>query len=144
MRTLIAVALLFSAQAFACPELAGTYTCTFSDGTEETGTVTQSVVNGINIYNYNGTEIRADGVTYPVPEDETLKEGTSRAWCDDPLTLKGEVIGKYYSGGSYFGEVVLNLEFSKVGTSLRQVTTGNLKNSGGDYPINSDITCTAN
>lgn len=144
MRTLIAVALLFSAQAFACPELAGTYTCTFSDGTEETGTVTQSVVNGINIYNYNGTEIRADGVTYPVPEDETLKEGTSRAWCDDALTLKGEVIGKYYSGGSYFGEVVLNLEFSKVGTSLRQVTTGNLKNSGGDYPINSDITCTAN
>jgi len=144
MRTLIALAFVFSAQAFACPELAGTYTCTYSDGSSETGTVTQTLVNGVNVYNYNGTEIRADNAVYPVPEDETLKEGTFRAWCEGAATLKGTIEGKYYSGGSYFGDLVMNLEFSRVGTSLKQVTTGNLKNAGGDYPINSEVVCTAN
>ncbi len=144
MRKLAAIALLFSAQAYACPQLAGTYTCTFSDGTTEVATVTQTVVDGVNVFNYNGTEIRADNVAYPVPEDETLKEGTFRAWCDDATTLKAQMLGKYYNGGSYFGDLTMNLEFLKVGTSLKQVTTGNLKNSGGDYPINGDVTCVAN
>lgn len=144
MRKLALVALAFSVQAFACPELTGTFTCTYSDGTSETMAISQQVVNGVTVYNYNGTEIRADNQIYPVPEDETLKEGTFRAWCEDAVTLKGEMKGKYYNGGSYFGDLVMNLAFSKAGSDLKQVTTGNLKNGGGDYPLNSEVTCIAN
>lgn len=144
MRKLAAIALLFSVQAFACPNLTGSFKCTYGDGSTENVTITQSEVNGVTVYNYNGSEMPADNQTYQIPDSEDLKEGTWRAWCDDDSTLKAELIGKYYNQGSYFGDLNMRMDFSIDGTSLKQVTNGNLKNTGGDYPINDEMTCVAN
>ena len=144
MRPFIALALLFSAQAFACPNLAGSFTCTYKDGSSETVSISQSADKaGMVTYIYNGSELPADNQIYDVPEDQTLKEGKFRAWCDDDMTLKSELIGKYWNNGSYFGDLMMNINFEMDGTSLKQVTTGSVKNSGGDYPIDEQVLCTA-
>jgi hypothetical protein len=38
----------------------------------------------------------------------------------------------------------MNLNLSLKGTDLHQVTIGSLKNTGGEYPLNGDVTCTHN
>ena len=144
MRTLAALALLFSAQAFACPALTGSFTCIYKDGTNETVTITQSADKaGMVTYIYNGSEVPADNKIYDVPEDQTLKEGKFRAWCDDDVTLKSELIGKYWNNGAYFGDLVMNINFEMDGTNLKQITTGNVKNSGGTYPLDDQMVCNA-
>lgn len=140
MRLLGLIALAFSAQAFACPNLAGSYTCTFNNQSEAI-TITQDQKDGVTIYQYNGGDLRADNQVYSIPDDESLKQATVRGWCEGE-SLKINVIGKYYSQGSYFGDLNMTLDNSKVGDNLRQITSGNVKNDGGNYPINADVTCT--
>lgn len=146
MRILAALALLVSVNAYACPDLSGSFTCTSQDNTSEVVTLSQENKDGITIYNYNGSMIPADNQAYQVPDDQNLKEGTFRAWCDanDNVTLKTELIGKYYDQGSYYGDLTMNMDFSLNGTDLRQVTTGKLVNSGGEQPLNGDMTCVRN
>lgn len=144
MRKLAALALVFSAQAFACPDLAGSFTCTYQDGSKEIVTLSQDQKDGLTTYNYNGSIVPADNQAYPVPEDATLKEGTFRAWCNDATVLNTQLIGKYHQDGSYFGDLVMNMDFTLTGKDLHQVTTGTLKNSGGEYPLNNDMVCTRN
>ena len=142
MRKLAAIALLFSANAaFACPDLTGAYTCTYQNGSSEVVTVSQQLVNGVTVYNYNGSQIPADNIVYQVPDDQSLKNGTFRAWCDDAVTLKAELIGQYYDQGAYYGDLSMIMNFSIEGSSLKQVTTGTLKNSAGEYPLNSEKSC---
>ena len=141
MRKLVAIALVFSAQAWACPDLTGKYLCTYEDGSTENVEITQRVdEKGVTIYNYGGSDIPADNAAYPVPEDDTLKEATMRSWCDGQ-TLQAQMIGKYYNRGAFFGDLTMNLVISLNGTGLSQVTTGVLKAQGTDYPMNSTVTC---
>lgn len=142
MRTLLAVLLLGSVQAFACPNLTGSFTCTYSDGSSEVLNITQEAKEGVTTYNINQSLTPADNVIYTVPDDETLKEGTFRAWCNDDVTLKGELIGKYYDQGSFFGDLLLNIDYSLDGANLKQVTTGTLTSANGQYPINAETVCT--
>lgn len=146
MQKMALIALLFSAQAFACPDLSGSYTCTYQDGSSEMVTISQDSKNGVTVYDYNGSQIPADNQTYRIPDDQTLKQGTFRAWCDsnDPTLLKSQLTGKYYSEGSYFGDLIMDMTFSIQGRDLKQVTQGVLKNSGGDYPLNSELVCVRN
>lgn len=143
MRTLAALLLAFSAQAYACPNLTGTYTCTYQDGSTEVVSISQEQKNGVTVYNYNGSPMPADNKAYPMPDDQTLRESTFRAWCEGEV-LKGNLIGKYYNEGSYFGDLNLLLDITKQGTDLKQVSAGSLKNSGGEYPIEGEIVCTIN
>jgi hypothetical protein len=140
-----AIALLFSVQAYACPQLTGAYTCTYQDGSKEVVTIAQNKdANNVDVYNYNGSTILTDNVAYPIPDDQQLKQGTFRAWCADDTTLQTQVVGKYYQQGNYFGDLTMNLNLSLKGTDLHQVTIGSLKNTGGEYPLNGDVTCTHN
>ena len=144
MRTIVAALALVSSQAFACPDLTGTYTCTYSDGSTEIVSMAQENKDGVTVYTYNGSSVPADNKAYPVPDDETLKEGTFRAWCDDTQVLKAELLGKYYNNGAYFGDLTLNMDFSIENNNLKQTTTGMLKSSSGDYPLNNEVLCTRN
>jgi hypothetical protein len=144
MRKLAALALLFSAQAFACPNLAGTYTCTYQDNSSEQVVISQELKDGVTVYTHNGSQIPADNVAYPVPDDASLHDATFRAWCADDLTLSANLVGKYWQDGQYFGDLNMTSNFTLSGTDLKQVTTGTLKNQGGEYPLNSDMTCVRN
>ena len=144
MRILSVIALFFSASAMACPDLTGTFTCTYQDGSSEQVTISQQINNGITMYNSNGSMISADNKTYPVPDDETIKNATFRAWCDG-ASLKGNLIGKYYNQGSYFGDLDMILDLSIAGRDLKNETSGNLKDTGGtDYPLGGTTVCTRN
>jgi hypothetical protein len=142
MRKLAALALLVSVNAWACPDLTGTYTCKYQDGQTEVVTLSQENKDGVVIYNYNGSSIPADNVARPVPDDATLREGTFRAWCETDI-FKAQLLGKYYDQGVYFGDLTLNIDFTKVGNDLKQVNTGSVKNSASEYPINAEVVCTA-
>ena len=142
MRLLSTLALVFSAQAYACPQLEGTYVCKYQDGSSEETTITQSEKSGVTTYQYNASEVTADNVANAVPDDQSVKDATFRAWCDDDATLKAQLIGKYWNQGAYFGDLTLNMNFSKAGDDLKQTTDGEVKNSGGTYPIENDTTCT--
>ena len=142
MRTLAAFALLFSVQAFACPQLTGNYTCKYQNGQSTALILTQDSKSNVTIYSLNGQQLPADNQVQPLPDEDTLKNATIRAWCNDDSALHTELIGKYYQQGRYFGDLTMDEDLSMANQNLRQVTTGNVKNSGGTYPVNSDITCT--
>jgi len=144
MRTLAALALVFSAQAFACPQLTGSFTCTAQDGSKQVMKITQDMKGTTTVYNINGSDLPADKSVMNLPDDDSLKNATISAWCDDDVTLKAQILGKYYQDGSYFGDLTANLGFSMKGKDLAQHMTGDVKASSGDYPINSDTVCTAN
>ena len=146
MRKFAVIALLFSGSAFACPNLTGNYTCTYQDGSSEVVSITQTTdaTTGVTVYTHNGSQIPADSNAYPVPDDATLKEATFKAWCADDATLSAQLVGKYFQDGAYFGDLDMTSNFSLVGTDLKQVTAGTLKNTGGTYPLNSELTCKLN
>lgn len=134
-----------SVSAMACPNLTGSYTCTYRDHSSETVTISQSAdKSGVITYVYNGSLIPTDNKVYDVPEDQSLKEGKFRAWCDDDVTLKTELVGKYWSNGAYYGDLLMDMNFSKDGDSLSSVTTGSVKNATETKPLDSTMTCTHN
>lgn len=145
MGKFLSVALLFSVQAYACPQLVGSYTCTYQDGTKEVVTISQNKDrNNVDVYDYNGSTIVTDNNAYPIPDDQQLKGGTFRAWCDDETTLQTQLVGEYYQQGNYYGRLTMNLNLSLQGSDLKQTTTGNLVNTGGTYPLNGETVCAKN
>ncbi len=143
MRTLILVGLMLSAPAFACPDLSGTFRCQYQDGSVETLTIAQDNKSGVEVYNYNGSEIAADNVTRVLPDDANLKSGTFRAWCDDNTTLKAELISEYWDNSRYIGDLTMNMFFTMENGSHKSKSTGVLKTGNGDHPIDSTTVCRA-
>lgn len=145
MRATLVVLSLFAAQAMACPNLTGSYTCNYQNGSSEVVSIAQEQKDGVTVYNYNGSGIPADNVIYQIPDDENLKQGTWRAWCDEGRDLlMAEILGKYYHEGSYAGDLTMNLEINLDGGNLKQVTAGQLVNEGGTYPFGETMVCTRN
>ncbi len=144
LRTFATMALLFSVQAYACPQLTGAYTCAYQDGSSEVITLSQELKDGVTVYTHNGSTIPADNVAYPVPDDANIREATFRATCTGDVTLSANLTGKYYQDGQYFGDLNMTSNFSLNGKDLKQVTVGTLKNQGGEHPLNSELTCTRN
>jgi hypothetical protein len=144
MRIFAVIALLFSAQAFACPNLTGNFTCKYQDGSVENISITQGDSNGVTVYNYNGSNIPADNVVYPMQDDQSLRNATFRAWCEGDA-LKGNIIGKYYNNGSEFGDVNMVLTFNMESNNLKNTTTGSLVDkSGNSYDLGGETLCTRN
>ena len=142
MRTLTTLALLCSSSAFACPDLTGKFTCMYQDKSTEDVTISQEIQkDGTVVYNYNGTMIPVDGKVYDVPDDEQVKEGKFKAFCDDDVTLKTTLVGKYWRTKAYFGDLTLNMNFAVEKNDLKQNSTGSVKNSSGEYPLNSALVC---
>lgn len=145
MRSIIAIAALFSVSAWACPDLAGTYTCKSAEG-QEAGvvTVSQESKDGVTYYDYNGSVIPADNVAHQLPDEDFLREATMRAWCGQ-TTMNAEMLGDYYMHDSYFGKLNVNIEIFKDGANLKQVTKGSVVSEANDvYPIESEFVCTPN
>ena len=85
MKSLIVCAsVLFAANAWACPDLQGTYLCDEA-GFKSMITITQETVAGDTTYYMNGTQIVADGIyretnkTTPVGQENTV----TTAYCQD-------------------------------------------------------------
>ena len=143
MKKLAIFALLVSANAWACPNLTGTYTCKYQDGSSEMVTISQENKAGVEIYNYAGSMVTTDNVARPMPDEDNLKKGTFRAWCEGDK-LKTKVIGQYYTNGTYYGPLTFAATITKNGFDFKKLTTGNVKSSAGDYPLNSEVTCSFN
>lgn len=144
MRILASLALLVSVNAFACPDLTGSFTCTNQDGTTSTLAMSQENKDGVTIYNYDGQSLPADGQVYKMDDSQNLKDGTIKATCDDNAnTMNTEILGKYYENGEFAGDLTLDIAMSlDASSNLLQVYTGKIVNQGGDYPINQQMTCT--
>lgn len=144
MRIFGLMILLFSAQAYSCPQLSGAYTCTYQDGSMETVTVQQDTKGATTTYIYNGSTLPADNQIYPLVDDANIQGGTFRTWCEDDRVLKGQILGKYWSNGEFIGDLTMNLEFLLDGGDLRQTSVGGTVNGGANFPIASDVTCARN
>lgn len=74
MKSFIVMAALFvSAQAYACPQLAGVWTCVDSTGKDSTVTVSQQNIPDGVLY----TETDTDGTTVNFPADGKTRSGSS-------------------------------------------------------------------
>lgn len=143
MRIWVVFTLLWSASAWACPDLAGSYSCIFKDGSSELIQVSQEARGGVTVYHYNNTEIPADNHVYHFPDDDVLRQGTFRAWCEDDedRVLRTQLAGRYYSENTFHGDLVLDTSYKLVGTDLQQISTGVLKQATGDRAINTQVIC---
>jgi hypothetical protein len=139
----VLILLASATQAFACPELTGNFTCQDERGQPQAVQITQADKNGSTVYMYNGSEILTDNHVYPIPDDDTLKQGTFRGWCDADKVM-GQVLGQYYSNGLLYGDLTLNMELSLSGTDLVSHSYGDIKNSTGKQPFDGSVTCKRN
>lgn len=127
-RAIALAASLFSVGAFACPNLAGNYTCTTSAGKNDV-VITQRVDNGITYYSFNGEEFPADGLEYSF-ENQQLKNGNFSAWCSERGTvsvLNQNLRGDFYQNGNYAGLLDLNTHIYVHKNGLRLKYKGTLK-----------------
>ena len=114
------LAMLLSANAWACPNLTGTYTCKYQDGSTEVVTFSQENKAGVETYNYKGSAFLADNVARQMPDDDTLKKSTFRAWCEGDK-LKTRLTGQYYTNGTYYGQLTLTATLTKNGFDLEMI-----------------------
>lgn len=142
LRIVTVLAALFSVQAFACPDLTGTFTCKYSDGSQETMNITYRTENGVSYYKYDSAEFAADGTVYPLQDSDNLKNGTFAATCSDDVTLKENIKGDYYYQGTNYGplDMIINVSLSSNG-DLQQVASGTLK---GQTIPEQTVSCTKN
>jgi len=135
---------LFSIRAFACPNLAGSYTCEFL-GYPEDVTVSQQNKNSVIVYTANGYDVPADNQAYKVPDRKELKNATLRAWCNDDVALNFQLLGVAWEDGAPYGDLTVDGTLSKSGKDLQPKMTGKIvKRDGSEQPFNPEVTCKAN
>lgn len=88
--------LLISSSAFACPDLAGTYTC---EEHESPSVITQTVSRKVTTYNLDGITAVADGKTRIVASDSEAPElRLTQSWkCSGKKSLVG-LTAIYFDG----------------------------------------------
>ncbi len=135
---------LFSSAAFACPNLTGNYACTYENGQAEAISLTQEIRDGVTYFKMGNAELAADNQARAIPEDDSMKEGSLRGWCE-PYALKVEVLGKVYDSGEFFGDLAAQISFSlNAENNLDRVTSGTLKAVKETYPLDNTMTCIRN
>ena len=94
MKILTAIAaLLFTAQVWACPDMAGNYVCTSAEGEDQGNfAITQREENGVTIYQMGEEEYIADGKEHAVSQDGF--EGKYVAVCGQN-NLVADIAGVY-------------------------------------------------
>jgi hypothetical protein len=134
--------LFFSAQTFACPNLTGNYSCVDQDGEAHPFVVTQSVTGNVTVYQIDGKPMPADGVVYPIPDTDSMKSSTIRAWCNDDIALNVQVLGKIWQGNTYVADVTQNEVWTGTDSSLSITITGSTSGNGQTQPIDTQLSCT--
>jgi len=142
MRILTALILVYSAQSFGCPMLAGSYSCPQRDGSTKTTTISQTEKDGVTIYDFKNFFLPADNQAHPIADSDNLKSTTLRGWCDEDVTLKVEIIGKVYSSGKYVADVNAIQKISHSAETLDENISGTLSNQSGSQPFSQEIKCT--
>lgn len=150
MKALLAGLMLLGAQAFACPDLTGTYTCTQNGQTSQIQ-MSQAETNGVTVYtikdpsnpNDQGGSLPADNTTYRLEDSADFKNGTIRGWCENEA-FKVEQTGQLFDQGQHIGDIQAVISFSLMNGNLLQDTQGVFKTGSGDYPISAQMTCTRN
>lgn len=133
---------IFSTVAMACPQLAGSYTCTYDDGTTETLTVEQGVDNGVNVFVVDGDVFYADGQAHPISTEELV--GTYVATCVGNA-VNANVNADMYQQGSKIGMIQADLSLSQVSPGFVTMgTNGNVVVDNQVYPITESATCSLN
>ena len=146
MEYLATLTLLFSASSRACPDLTGTYTCEVSSTKKETKVIQQSKKNGVMVYWVNDLEMVTDDKPRFVPENENLRQGTFRVWCDGDIKVKTQLLGKYHNNSGYFGDLTANSEwFMRDDAHLVRYTSGDIRSPDGTVmPFDDEVLCKRN
>lgn len=126
--------------AFACPNLAGNYTCTYSDGPEQVA-VSQTLAGGVTTYTYNGQQMIADGKSHDL--DNSDIDGTYTATCAG-TRVTAHLVGQIMSQGQAVGSADLTLKVDQVRAGLALDQTGTITVQGQVNPINEQVSCTKN
>lgn len=143
--TLALMGLLVGASAWACPDLRGTYTCTYENGSE-TLTVDQMEQNGTTYYIINGDTVPADGQLYPIADDESQKNQFIMFSCKgEPSKFALNYTGDLYEGGQLQGHISAEALYSKDSAgSLVIEETGTFSAVDGNvYPWSEQTSCPA-
>ncbi|HAG90651.1 MAG TPA: hypothetical protein DCL41_02195 [Bdellovibrionales bacterium] len=148
MKSLLAGLVLFGAQAMACPNLTGTYSCTYQDGTEKME-LSQTETNGVTVYSFRnaddpndqGGNLPADNQVYRLQDTKDFRNGTLQSWCEGDA-LKIQQQAEHYQEEQHVGNLSLVITMSIVDNNLSQVTDGFYETGSGNYPINESMTCT--
>jgi hypothetical protein len=148
MKVLLTGLLFVGAQAFACPDLTGTYTCSY-EGQTETLEISQSETDGVTTFtmkdptdpNDQGGSLPADNNTYQIEDSEQFKNATIRGYCEADA-FKIAQAGQYYDQGQHIADIDAVISMSLVDGNLLQDTKGVFKTASGDYPLDSQLTCT--
>lgn len=148
MKALLVGLMLVGTQAFACPDLSGSYACT-QDGETAYLELSQTEMNGVTVFtlrdpsnpNDQGGSLPADNQTYRVQDSESFKNATIRGWCEAEA-FKIEQTGELYDQGYHMGdiEMVLSMSLMEDG-NLLQATSGVFKTGSGDYPLSGEVIC---
>lgn len=138
----LAVGALFSSVALACPDLRGSYTCSYDEGPQVV-TIAQEDRGGVTYYKVDGDELPADNVSRALPEDPNFQNGTFRGWCEGN-DFKVEVTGKVFDQGRFFGDLRAVVGFAANAANLTQTTTGSLTTGEKTYPLDNVVTCKRN
>ena len=142
--SLAIVGLFVSASAFAaCPDLSGTFSCAYDDGTVDQMVISQSEVKGVTTYTVNGNPIVADGVVQSLPDDAGAKNQSVSYSCDADK-FKYAYSADLYEANVMAGSVTADLLFSKDATtgSLVVEDVGSFSLADGSvYPWASTINC---
>jgi len=116
----------FATNAFACPDLTGTYSCKYDDGETDTIEFTQRVENGVTIYTIGGQDLPANGETVEINEEEDGVQliGTASGLCsaqgdEFDTSMDLDVI----FDGSLLMMITAEFTYSKDGADLRSVGT---------------------
>lgn len=139
--------LLVSATAWACPDLTGSYTCTYEDGASEVLDISQSSANGVTTFTINGNSIPADGQVYQLPDDAYTKNYTMSYACEGtPAKLALTYGGDYYENGAFVATIAGKNLFSKdiLGDLLIEDLGAATLADGSSFPWASSMSCVAN
>lgn len=130
-----------SVTAFACPDLTGTYECTY-DGQVETMDLTQYVADGVTHFKVGQTEVVADGASHPMPDSQPEEQATYTASCN------GNVLGiSFFSllidNANKIGQISgqQNMSLDNVGDLVQDIKGTLVIDAQGTFPIDEVTTC---
>lgn len=137
LRSLIYTLLLVAGNAYACPNLSGTFTCKTGE-VIETLVVTQE--EGQNSVIVDTVQLLADDIAHPFSEDPSFRNAFERISCTDSVFRK-HITGDYYQGDLKIGELDSTVEYSLVNNNLVETTTGKMSNILGEVPLDNRMVC---
>lgn len=118
--SLIAIVVLLSSSAWACPQLAGKYSC--ADGSGQS-VVTQTVSNRITTFDIDSLKMVADGKTRTESDPEDADTKIKSTWkCNGTRSLDGTVTS--YVDGHLFIKMAISFLKTAKGYTMNATASG--------------------